>query len=85
MFQELQALNLNGKLKKIIKGNINFSLKKAENILNECQKYNYLIIKYIDKLYPPNLKYIYSPPIILFAKGKIEVLNRLKNTGTAAL
>ena len=82
VFQELQTLNLNGKLKKIIKGNVNFSLKKAENILNECQKYNYLIIKYIDKLYPTNLKYIYSPPIILFAKGKIEVLNRLKNTGT---
>ena len=82
VFQELQALNLNGKLKKIIKGNINFSLKKAENILNECQKYNYLIIKYSDKIYPTNLKYIYSPPIILFAKGKIEVLNRLKNTGT---
>ena len=82
VFQELQTLNLNGKLKKIIKGNVNFSLKKAENILNECQKYNYSIIKYSDKIYPTNLKYIYSPPITLFAKGKIEILNRLKNTGS---
>ncbi len=82
VFQELQTLNLNGKLKKIIKGNINFSLKKAENILNECQKHSYSVIKYINKLYPKNLKYIYSPPIILFAKGKIEILNGLKNTGT---
>ncbi|MBQ3068251.1 MAG: DNA-processing protein DprA [Oscillospiraceae bacterium] len=82
VFQKLHTLHLNGKLEKIIKGNINFSLKKAENILNECQKYNYSIIKYSDKIYPTNLKYIYSPPITLFAKGKIEILNRLKNTGS---
>ena len=82
VFQKLHTLHLNGKLKKIIKGSINFNLKRAESIFNECQKYNYSIIKYSDKIYPINLKYIYSPPIILFATGKIEILNRLKNTGS---
>ena len=85
VFQKLHTLHLNGKLEKIIRGSINFNLKRAENIFNECQKYNYLIIKYTDKLYPTNLKYIYSPPIVLFAKGKIEILNRLKNTGTVCV
>ena len=60
VFQELQTLNLNGKLKKIIKGDINFSLKKAENILNECQKHNYSIIKYSDKIYPINLNIFFT-------------------------
>ena len=85
VFQKLHTLHLNGKLEKIIRGSINFNLKRAENIFNECQKYNYLIIKYTDKLYPTNLKYIYSPPIVLFAKGKIEIVNRLKNTGTVCV
>lgn len=85
VFQKLHTLHLNGKLEKIIRGSINFNLKRAENIFNECQKYNYSIIKYSDKIYPINLKYIYSPPIVLFAKGKIEILNRLKNTGTVCV
>lgn len=81
VFQELHTLHLSGKLKKIIKGNINFSLKRAENILDECQKHNCSVIKYTNAIYPTSLKYIYSPPIILFAKGRTEILNRLKNTG----
>ena len=35
VFQKLHTLHLNGKLEKIIRGSINFNLKRAENIFNE--------------------------------------------------
>lgn len=55
-------------------------LKDASNenfykVLEECKKNSISIIPLLDKLYPKNLKYIPSPPLTLFVKGNIELLN----------
>ena len=51
-------------------------LKEEEKILNYCYKNNIGIISYFDKEYPNKLKKINSPPIILFYKGNIQLLNK---------
>ena len=47
-------------------------------VLNECEKSNIEIIRIIDKNYPSFLKNIPYPPLTLFLKGDIELLNRKK-------
>lgn len=42
--------------------------------LEECQKSGIKIITYLDDEYPTNLKLINSPPLLLFAKGNLDLL-----------
>ena len=39
------------------------------------RKWDIQIINIHDKTYPKKLRYIYNPPIVLFAKGNIKLLN----------
>lgn len=52
-------------------------LEKAEKLINECEKDEIHIITFESEFYPTSLRNIYNQPLILFAKGNIEVL---KNT-----
>jgi len=68
--------------------NINFNSKLIETFLHQrnkidldkvwniYQNQNIEIITYFDQNYPHLLKQIFSPPLILFAQGNIELLNR---------
>jgi len=44
-------------------------------IIDECKRNQITIIPMLDNLYPEKLKYIPSPPLTLFVKGNIELLN----------
>ena len=48
---------------------------EAESIFYEAIKNNIKLILYTNKKYSKNLKKIYDYPILLFAKGNIELLN----------
>lgn len=57
------------------------SLNKAEKLIDECEKDEIHIITFQSEFYPSSLRNIYNPPLILFAKGNIEVLkNKLTIT-----
>lgn len=68
--------------------NLKFSEKLINQFLNHRQKINldqewnnYInknikIITFFDKEYPFLLKQIYSPPLVLFARGNLDLLNR---------
>lgn len=47
----------------------------VKNHLNYMKKYDIKIINIYDKIYPNILRYIYDPPIVLFLKGNVELLN----------
>ncbi|MFW5982935.1 MAG: DNA-processing protein DprA [bacterium] len=51
-------------------------VEEEEKIINYCYDNKINIISYIDGHYPTKLKEINSPPIILFAKGDIGLLNK---------
>lgn len=48
-------------------------IRKYEEYIN---KNDIKVININDKHYPDKLKNIYDPPVVLFAKGKIELLNQ---------
>lgn len=52
-------------------------MKEEFEINRYCKKDNIKIITFFDKNYPEKLKSISSPPLILFTKGNIELLNNL--------
>lgn len=58
---------------KIIKNTSKFN--EAVKILDESNKNNIKIIKCIDKEYPNRLLHIYDYPILLYAKGDVQLLN----------
>lgn len=49
----------------------NKSLVWAEKVYNTCIKKNISIIAYDDDRYPPALKNIFVPPVVLYTKGQI--------------
>ncbi len=49
----------------------NKSLKKAEKIIKQCEEGRIGILTYEDPRFPKQLKEIYSPPVVLYYKGKI--------------
>lgn len=59
-------------------------IDKAENQLDIAQKNNISLISIWDEEYPPLLKYIEYPPVILFVKGKLELtdLSSISIVGT---
>ena len=48
-----------------------------ENYLYYMKKNDIKIICYNDKEYPRKLKNIYDPPIVIYAKGDIDILNKV--------
>lgn len=46
-----------------------------DKYIDYIEKNNIKVLKIYDLLYPNKLKNIYAPPIILFAKGNLEILN----------
>ncbi len=50
-------------------------LDAARKVLNDCHDGGITVIVMGDKNYPPLLSEIPSPPIVLYAKGNIELLN----------
>jgi DNA processing protein len=49
---------------------------EAEEILKKCEKAGYDILSLQADAYPVMLKQIHDPPIILYLRGRAEVLNR---------
>lgn len=51
-----------------------FTLKKAQKVMDYCAKNSVDIITLFDKRYPARLSGIYNPPILLFCYGDISCL-----------
>ena len=54
---------------------IETAMEKANKILADCEKLSINIIGYFDKEYPAKIKESLDPPVVLYAKGNIEILN----------
>jgi len=53
----------------------NKSLDRANEILGKCQEENITIISFQDVSYPQRLKNIYDPPVVLYIKGRLPVID----------
>ncbi len=53
----------------------NKDLDAARKVLNECVKRKINIVTIRDEKYPPLLAEIPNPPVLLYAKGKLELLD----------
>ena len=73
-YQDLKKINLGHNLIEIFLENRNKI--NLENTWDNYIKQNIEIITYFDKNYPLLLKETFSPPLVLFARGNIELLNR---------
>jgi len=61
----------------MIKNSLSIDPKEnIKKILDYCNNQNIKIISYFDKKYPQKLKYINSPPLILFYKGNIDLIDK---------
>jgi len=81
--------NLKNKLKFLDDKDYNqitdIDMDKLNSFLNNLQKSNIQIFTIYSSIYPYNLKQIYSPPLVLFAKGNLDLLlqnNNLAVVGT---
>ncbi|OON94165.1 MAG: DNA protecting protein DprA [Candidatus Epulonipiscioides saccharophilum] len=52
-------------------------LNKAQEIFEDCKSKNIDIINYFSTEYPPLLRHIADPPMVLFGKGQKETLGKL--------
>lgn len=59
----------------------NKSLKRAQEIYEECQALNIDIFTIFDDIYPENLKNISAPPILLYVKGKFPDMTNIPAIG----
>lgn len=78
MAKKEELLNLNF----LRQSNINEIFRKRDiKLIKRCEEYinknNIQIINITDESYPYRLKNIYDPPITLFVKGNIELLNQI--------
>ena len=46
-------------------------LDTGKRILEQCQRQNLRILTYQDAIYPKRLKNIYTPPVVLYVKGRL--------------
>lgn len=53
------------------------NLDGAKRLLEECQKKSIQIIGWEDRHYPNQLKHIFEPPLLLYAKGNLPDMNRM--------
>lgn len=60
------------------------TLEEAEKLISKLESENITIITTEDELYPENLKQTENPPVVLFAKGNVNLLkNKLLTIGGA--
>ena len=58
------------------------TLEEAEKLISKLESENITIITTEDELYPENLKQAENPPVVLFAKGNVNLLkNKLLTIG----
>lgn len=50
------------------------SIENSKNILGYCERKNIKLIADYSEEYPERLKNIYNPPVLLFCRGKTEIL-----------
>ena len=51
------------------------ALDRAERILEDCQKLGHQILTIQDAAYPGRLKNIYDPPLLLYVRGRLPVID----------
>ena len=51
-------------------------LSLAAEIREECERQGIRILTLQDAAYPPRLKHIFSPPVVLYVKGQLPVLEK---------
>ena len=59
----------------------NKSLKRAQEIYEECLALKIEVITIFDDLYPENLKNISDPPVLIYAKGRFPDLKNIPVVG----
>ena len=57
------------------------NMEDAEKILEDCQKGGVTVVTYADKAYPPKLRLIEDPPVVLYVLGKISGLESHPSIG----
>ena len=67
--------NVKGMTSQIAEEILSFDKREVEKQIKEIDKYNVSILSILDDEYPQMLKNIYSPPIMLFVRGK-EMLKK---------
>ena len=55
----------------------NHELAQADRILADCQRLDIGLLTFSDAAYPGRLKNIYDPPVLLYYKGKLPLLDDL--------
>ena len=68
---DFSKVNLSDKQIQAIK---NPDWSRVDAIISACKKHQIQLIDFDDKKYPPLLKQIYDPPLVLYAKGKPGLL-----------
>ncbi|MBQ2614274.1 MAG: DNA-processing protein DprA [Clostridia bacterium] len=53
------------------------NLDGAKRLLENCRKKEIQIIDWEDERYPEQLRHIFEPPLLLYAKGKLPDMNRM--------
>ena len=51
------------------------SIERADLILEDCEKKKIWAVSIEDDLYPPPLRHIYGPPVVLYGKGELTGLS----------
>ncbi len=64
-----------GLSKKVLEQLLDKDLKEAEQIFLRCQKCGQDIITLQDALYPQSLKSLKNPPVLLYSKGKLPLVD----------
>ncbi|TGL94314.1 DNA-protecting protein DprA [Leptospira barantonii] len=70
-----------GEFNEVIKRSVPASVLKnakdtSEKILSDLSKTGFSVLCFFDPEYPAGLKQIYDPPLILFYKGNLKILNQ---------
>ncbi len=69
-------IKLEGFGEKIAHSIVNIEYKRnIEQYINYIEKYNIKVVTIYDKEYPNKLRNIYDPPVTLYIKGNINILN----------
>ncbi len=67
-----ESLNLSDAERALV---MNKSLERATEILEKCHEDNTTVISFQDVFYPQRLKNIYDPPVTLYVKGRLPVMD----------
>lgn len=70
-----QMLKLGFLTRKDVKNIKAVSLERAKIIIEDCEKNDINIVTMGDELYPNRLKLIYGPPVVIYVKGDISLID----------